>query len=189
MVAIRDDRGAVAVEAALIVPLLLLLLFGIVDTALWLRDVSAVASATRHGARIASAEPRRASMPADVASAVAGSALSPDALDELWVYQAGPTGFPLGTSSLTSCPTRCVRMRWSRSLHRFTPMGGSGWPATAVNACVGDPRSMSVGVYLRVRHVMAFSALLGGSGVRLVGDRAVMKFEPMPARSCGAGLS
>ena len=189
MVVTRDDRGAVAVEAALIVPLLFLLLFGIVDTALWLRDVSAVASAVRHGARIASAEPRRATMPADVASAVAGSALSTDTLEELWVYQAGPTGYPLGTTSLASCPTRCVRMRWSRALRRFTAIGGSGWSPTTVNACVGDPRAMSVGVYLRVRHVMAFSALLGGAGVRVVGDRAVMKFEPLPARSCGAGLS
>ncbi len=185
------DRGAVAVEAALVIPLLLVMVLGILDTGLYLRDVSAVTSATRHGARIASAEPRRVTMVDDVAQAVAAAStvLPAESIDELWVYQAGDDGFPVGTGSFDTCPSRCVRMTWSRATGRFVPVSGTQWPPLSINACVGDAHAMSVGVLLRVRHRMLFSSVLGSSAIRTITDRTVMKFEPLPVRSCGLGLS
>ena len=50
----RDQRGAVAVEAALITPFLCLLLFGIIEMSLLMRDAVSVNSSVRVGARIAS---------------------------------------------------------------------------------------------------------------------------------------
>ena len=185
----RDD-GAVAVEAALLLPILFIILFGILDSALDLRDVAAAGSVARHGARIASAEPRRASMPDDVAAAVAraASALPPESIDELWVYQADAHGLPLTAPSLSACVDRCLRMTWNATQRTFVRSSGR-WPPEQVNACVGDPRSMSVGVLIKVRHRMLFSSLLGGSTQRTIGERAVMRFEPMPSRSCGFGVS
>jgi len=54
---------------------------------------------------------------------------------------------------------------------------------------MGDPHAMSVGVLLRVRHRMLFASILGSSAVRVITDHTVMKFEPLPVRSCGLGLT
>jgi Flp pilus assembly protein TadG len=47
----RDDRGAAAVEMALVLPFLLLLLFGIIDFGLMLNAQQTVTAAAREGAR------------------------------------------------------------------------------------------------------------------------------------------
>jgi Flp pilus assembly protein TadG len=47
----RDDLGAAAVEMALVLPFLLLLLFGIIDFGLMLNSQLTVTSAAREGAR------------------------------------------------------------------------------------------------------------------------------------------
>jgi Flp pilus assembly protein TadG len=47
----RDERGASAVEFALVVPLLLMLLFGIISTGLTFSDHLSATNATREGAR------------------------------------------------------------------------------------------------------------------------------------------
>jgi Flp pilus assembly pilin Flp len=47
----RDDRGAAVIEFALIVPLLLLLLFGIIDMSRAFYTLNNLASAVREGAR------------------------------------------------------------------------------------------------------------------------------------------
>ena len=54
----RREGGAVAIEAALLTPLLLLLLFGIIEFGMLYKDYLAVTSSVRAGARMASAEPR-----------------------------------------------------------------------------------------------------------------------------------
>ncbi len=47
----RDDRGAAAVEFALVVPVLILLLMGIIDYGLFFTDRLAVKQGIREGAR------------------------------------------------------------------------------------------------------------------------------------------
>lgn len=49
------ERGAVAVEAALVTPLIVLILFGIIEMSLLMRDHVATSSAVRVGARMSSA--------------------------------------------------------------------------------------------------------------------------------------
>src|SRR5262245_41595604 len=51
----NGDRGAVAVEAALVTPLILLLITGVIELALLMRDDVALTSAVRNGGRTASA--------------------------------------------------------------------------------------------------------------------------------------
>jgi hypothetical protein len=51
----RPDRGAAAVEFALVAPILFLILFGIIDYGLWFADSIAVRQSSAEGARRASA--------------------------------------------------------------------------------------------------------------------------------------
>ena len=51
----RDDRGAAAVEFALVVPILLMLLFGVVTTAMTYSDHLSATNAVREGARYGAA--------------------------------------------------------------------------------------------------------------------------------------
>jgi len=177
-----DDRGAVAVEAALVTPLILLLIFGMIEFTMVLRDQVAVSSSVRAGARTASAEPRILTMGDDAAAAVsrAVSSLSDDGLSEgeLWIYKAGSeTGAP------EDCSTDCLRYTWDGSQYVYA----SGiWDMSTVDAC---PKSASnpegpdaVGVYLRYRH--DFLTGLFGAGLTL-GEAAVLNFEPAPpAEGC-----
>jgi hypothetical protein len=52
---VRDDGGAVAVEFALVLPMLLLVLFGMVTTGFAYSDHLAITNAVREGARLGSA--------------------------------------------------------------------------------------------------------------------------------------
>jgi hypothetical protein len=76
------DRGAAAVEAALTIPLLLLLVFGIIDFGRMLNAQISVAAAAREGAR---------------AEAVGGNPSSRIA------QIMGPTGYSIDTSDLETC--------------------------------------------------------------------------------------
>ncbi len=51
----RREDGAAAVEFALVLPVLVLLVFGIMEFGMTFRDTLTIASATRTGARTASA--------------------------------------------------------------------------------------------------------------------------------------
>src|SRR4051812_18485211 len=109
-------RGAVAMEAALVTPIVLIMIFGIIEVALLLRDDVALTSAVRTGGRTASANagagpggvneggdcvapcsPANAPMFAQLAANAiqqAGTALPKDSIKELWVYKANNKGYP-----------------------------------------------------------------------------------------------
>jgi len=190
------DEGAVAVEAALVVTLLLIpLVFGVIEISLLLRDHVAITSLVRNGARIASSEPRKDTMPADVVNAInsSGSAIPKDSIDEMWIYKAGTNGFPVGTSDFSTCtPGVCVKYFWNDARDKFGPASNTiGWPANSQNACIGDANSMSVGVYIKATHtyITGATALIGLGRTATVSDHAVMHFEPLPTRDCGRGLT
>ena len=201
----RSERGAVAVEAAIVTPLLMVLLLGIVEMSLLMRDVVSTNSSVRTGARVAasaagagpgtcvaSANPppcTPASAPAVAQAAAdaigrAGSAMPKDSIQSLLVYSANSQGFPLpaGNTSLT-CTTKCVTYVWDGGLNKFRYASGS-WDSKSINACLNDPSRESVGVVLTAKH----SWITGffGNGVMLQ-ERSVMQFEPLPNESCKPG--
>lgn len=202
----RDDRGAAAVEFALVSLLLVTLVFGIIEFSLLLRDHVAVTSAVRAGARIASAgagagpadciatTPPVPCTPAsapklaqDAADAIqrAGSAMPKDAIDELWVYKANTAGYPGTANSMDgatcSSTTQCVKYRWVDATNRFVYVSG-GWASTSIAACAGGSTD-AVGVYMKATHRF----ITGMFGVTMnVFDRAVMRFEPLPNDMCQA---
>jgi hypothetical protein len=175
----RCDSGAVAVEAALITPVLLLLIFGIVELSLLLRDDLAVSSAVRAGARTGSSLPRFDDGTTDFAQQAADQvARSADALDlanvSLTIYAANQAGEPASGGTADSCSDRCVHFRYDSASLSFVRNGGS-WAASSINACPGDPDQDAIGVYISYPHQLA---VLGGTFT--LTDRAVMAFEPVP---------
>ena len=172
------ERGAVAVEAALVTPLLVLLVFGIIEFGLFFKDLLGVTSAVRAGARIASAEPGTATFAQDAADQVAqaATAVNLSSTTELWVYKAtGTTGQP------TSCGTSCIRFTWDPSTHKFATTNAGAWPGSAQHACVSDTTRDSVGVYLQVDHPTITSLILSNVTLK---QFTVMNLEPIPVGSC-----
>ena len=200
----RGQRGAVAVEAALVTPLLMILLFGVIELSLLMRDTVAVNSSVRSGARIASVSaaagpgtceasanpppctPAQAPALAQAAADAiqrAGSAMPKDSIEWVMIYEAGGNGYPLGQSTLT-CGSNCVTYVWDDALNKFRYSSGA-WDSTGqVNACVNDPGRDSVGVAMRARH--SWVTGLFGSGMDVT-ERSVMQFEPLPNDNCLPG--
>ncbi len=171
----RRERGAAAVEAALVTPMFILLLVGIMEFGMFFKDYLSVASATRAGVRTASAQPRLSTYAQDAVNSVAaeGTAFARGNVQELWVYKANATNkFPAGASSFANCTT-CVKFSWNGT--QFTPTY-SNWNAITQQACASGPPDR-VGVYMKVRH-NAFTKFVFSSIT--IEENAVLRFEPMP---------
>jgi Flp pilus assembly protein TadG len=179
----RSERGAALVEAAIILPVVVLIVFGIIEWGLAFKDALTVSSATRAGVRTASAMPRQSNMPAQTKAAMekAVAALPNGAIQQMWIYKADPsTGFPDGGSSFTSCTT-CFVYNWDTATQKFVSAGSQTWPSTTQSACAGSVDS--VGVYLKVNHAL-ITGFFGNNVV--LKDHTVMNLEPVPS-STGCG--
>jgi hypothetical protein len=207
----RREDGAVAVEAALVMPILALLVFGIIEFGFLLRDYAGVSALVRTGARIASTGADHgpgvcdtspgaptctpASSPAlaqEAADAIqrSGVVSNPDQIQYILVYKANDKGYPGANGSTTmpadcSSTSNCVKFVWRSSINQFKYNSGS-WNSTSISACfpgsVANPMDR-VGIYLKASHPMITG--LFGSSISL-SDRAVMDFEPLATQSCGA---
>jgi hypothetical protein len=174
-----SESGAVAVEAALVTPLLMLMLFGIVEVSLLLKDDLSVSAAARAGARTGSSLPRFDDGTTDFAQQAADQvARSAGALDlsrvSLTVYAADAAGDPQSGGTPADCTDRCVHFRYDTASSAFVRDGGS-WPASSIDACPGDPGQDAIGVYVSYPHKLP---VLGGTVT--LADRSVMAFEPVP---------
>src|ERR1035437_5289673 len=87
---IFGERGSSAVEAALVTPLVMAMLFGIIEMGFLFKDYLAVSAAVRAGVRISSASPRTPTFAQAAANQVAntGGAMSFGSVQQLWLYQA-----------------------------------------------------------------------------------------------------
>lgn len=180
----RRDDGAVAVEAALIFPVLVLLIFGTIEFSLLLRDYVTVNSTVRAGARVASAQPRQVNFAQNTADAIetSGSAMPKNNIDFVYIYLANNKGYPgaAGVTNFSACPgTRCVKFVWNDALGRFNDDASGSWPYTSINACPGE--AQAVGVYMQATHP-TLTGLFASKFT--VSDRAVMQFEPMRPGTC-----
>ena len=199
----RGERGAAAVEFALIAMPLILLLFIIVEGALFMKDTVSVSSAVRSGARTASAsagagkgtcdpgsidpcQPESAPKLAQVAAAAIvtnGATLETQDIEWVIVYKPGANGYPIGQTTLT-CGSSCVKYRWNEGLGRFSYSSG-GWLSSTINACVNSPDRVSVGVGMKVNHRL----VTGAFGTTLpIEEHTVMQFEPLESSRCAPGV-
>jgi len=161
--------------------LLVVLMFGIVETSFLFKDWLSVSAAARAGARMGSSEPRASVLPdlprafaddsADqVTNAISG--LAPANIQEVWVYKAiYATGLP---ASGAGCTADCVKYNWPTGATKLTYLSGS-WPANTQNACAGDPNRDALGVYVSYKHT--------GMGFffsnAIVSESTVMWIEPL----------
>jgi Flp pilus assembly protein TadG len=178
----RNDRGVAAVEAAIVLPVFLLLVIGIIEFGLAFKDQLAVTSSVRAGARIASAEPRIATFATDAAASVAkeGGAVDMTNVQALWVYHADSTGHPIGAAgAFGSCATDCVKFAWNASSKQFVTTGGT-WSAATQDACPGEEDS--VGVYLMFKHPGVTQVFFTSLGLH---SYTVMRLEPIPLLQAG----
>lgn len=187
----HGDDGAAMVEAAIVMPLLMLLVFGIIEWGLAFLTATSTNSAARAGARTASALTLNTTY-ADQARLAVESNLSgalPFATPlEMWVYEVpytNPAGspFPSGQTSWT-CGANCIKYTWDGT--HFVFNSGS-WPAASMVVCGVPPNQFdSVGIYLKVRHNFVTN-FFGAS--KDIAEHTIMRLEPQPADSCAAVAS
>ena len=208
----REQRGAVALEAALVMPILLIVVLGIIELGFLMRDHNVVVSNTRVAARIAStgagagpatcytytgapvctptSAPALAQLAADAIQR-SGSAMPVDQIKYILVYKANDRGFP-GADGATTMPTscsgysNCVRFVWRPTQDKFRYSDGS-WNSSTISACFPGTSQNPldrVGVQMVADH-KTFTGLFGSS-IQLE-DHAVMNFEPLATQTCAAG--
>lgn len=184
---------------AMLLPLLLLILFGIIDYAFVMKDYQSLASATRSAARTGSVEARTATYDTDAANAVTASMKTLQGSDVpvvLEIYLADPaTGLPYnsaktGDETLPSATcSHCSYYTWNSAAGTWATANPRNWPASgstsAQNACpynaTNNPSGPdTLGVYLQVTHPMV-SRFFGVT--KTLSDRAVVKLEPQPLSS------
>jgi len=132
----RCDSGAVAVETALVMTVLVTLLFGIVDSSFLFKDSVSVSTAARAGARMGASQPRVSNFAQAAADQVTNSLsdLNPALLQAVWVYKTTSTGASAGlpdSGSFASCTT-CVKFIWNVLA---SPPGCSRRPTTGPASC------------------------------------------------------
>ena len=186
----RGDDGAAMVEAAIVMPLLMLLVFGIIEWGLAFLSATSTNSASRSGARTASALTLNTTYADQARLAVEQNlkgALPFATPQELWIYRVpasaiDDSGFPEGQTSFV-CGTNCIKYTWNGS--NFANATGT-WPAASMQVC-GLPSAFdSVGVYLKVQHNFVTN-FFGAS--KQIAEHTVMRLEPQTADTCAAVAS
>ncbi len=178
----RSEAGASAAEAAIVTPVVVAMLFGIIEFGMLFKDYLGSEAMVRAGVRLASASPRTTTFAQDTANRMqqTGTVLSPTNVMELWVYKANTANdFPIGFSDYSNCTT-CVKFAWDTGTQKFAP-SYSNWTALQQNACTrasGGPPDR-IGVYLKVRH----NSLTGIIQPVMITEGAAMYLEPFPALS------
>lgn len=185
------DEGAALIEAALILPFLVLLVFGIVELGFLFRSASVANTSTRSGARLAASQYASATTSALQLNVVDNVALtverdlssrgSTDTPVQLWIYKSDANGFPL-SGNLTTCTSPCYVYTWSTATNppHFVRQSGS-WTNPVVCGSVHD----SIGVYVRLTHApIGFSNFLGNLTIN---ERTVMLLEPPNPNDCPTG--
>jgi Flp pilus assembly protein TadG len=189
----RGDDGAALIEAAIVLPFLVLLVFGIVELGFLFRSASVAVGASRSGARIAAANygsaldaTQQSTVLSNVQLTVESELQSKAAVDtpvEMWVYKAKADGTATSdlSGNFTTCGANCIKFSsWSSSTKKFTAKSGS-WGT--VTAC-GTSKDR-IGVYVKMTHTpLGFSSVLG---TLTIGEHAVMLLEPPNPNTCPQG--
>ena len=203
MIRQRSERGATLVEFALIVPLLLLLVFGIIEFGFLFNSDSNVNQAARAGGRTAAILSTDPQMGYRAAEAAASS---------LGIEPASITGTPTVCVGefVPGTPNQCTLNVTNVTLvHLGTPgspvwtvvVDGNqpgvypatdGWPVAQRHfGCSqnGQPGTYDkVIVHVAIKHKLIipglFAGFLGGTNTPTVSATSVFQLEPVPTNSC-----
>jgi Flp pilus assembly protein TadG len=177
------ERGAALVETAILIPVVIMITFGLIEFSSAYQSSSTATAAARTAARTASAEALLPTYATDAAAAAATALKQVPANEpvEMWIYRANAAGYP-ESGGFSSCTTHCIKYNWlsaSRTFDTANPSGG-GWPYSQQNAC-NQNNWDSVGVYIKLNH--QFLTRLFGASITL-SDHAVFRLEPAPTQLC-----
>jgi TadE-like protein len=198
-----SERGATMVEFALVLPLLLLLTFGIIEFALVFNANSNVAHATRAGGRTAGISSLDPQLEFKAAEAAANALnISPsDVLGQPTVcvgkYVAGSAN-PCGDYSMSFSlvhPGTPDSPVWEVQTNGFPPgqyPATDNWPIASRNyGCPvnGTPGTFDkVAVHVVVRHELLvpglFAVFFGNDSAPALSTTSVFQLEPVPTSSC-----
>ena len=197
-----------AVEAALILPFLVLLFLGMVDMTLLIRDHVSATSLTRSGARVAASLPRfgtdlpssttnpwghggqgdTSSFAQTAADAIqrAGNALPKNAIDNVWVYLSDDDGEPVGVCPTVDPSSGNVLNADASScvLYKWIDANsrftykGGKWDPESINSCLGDVDNDAEAVGVRLQATHKWLFGVFGAPTSTVTARTVMQFEP-----------
>jgi hypothetical protein len=169
----------VSVEAALIMPLVLLLTFGIVEFGTYWNTGHTVNEAARSGARLGATKARELGYADDMVAVITErlSGINTDAIQYLTIYKADPvTGDPV-TGDVLTCTEDCYRYSWNITEDEFVADGTAEWPALEQSACGTTGHNDYVGVYLEADWTSP-SGIFGDS--RTVSETSIVRLEPVP---------
>ena len=180
------ERGAALVEAAVISPIVILLIIGVIEFGLLFKDYLTVANTTRAGARVATQEASNPTADYQVLQAIKGasSAMNPNKIERIVVFRAtSPSGtVPATCKSGTAVTGSCnvyVTTDMNRPSSDFGCTGSSPdrfWCPTTRLDNQSDPPDY-VGVYIQARHDYV-TGMFGSA--RTLTDPTVMRIEPQP---------
>lgn len=180
----RGAHGAAMVEAAIVLPLLLVLTAGIVEYGLAFHQSAALAAASRAAARTASAMPKNDQLAANAADSASSQlqGTGEGTPDEVWIFRVDPlTNQPYGT--FPNCQD-CAGFKWDPAQRRFDtsqPIASDPWDPGEQDACAGQ--SDEVGVTVKLTHKYLFGVF--GSSKQL-SHTTVMRLEPyIGSQACG----
>jgi Flp pilus assembly protein TadG len=189
---LRGDRGTTLVEAALVTPIFLFALFGVMEFGLAYRDNLTVANSTRDAARVATTGGNAADADYGILQEISDdmNVMGHKTIDLIVVFNAGgPNGSVKNESStdLATCKAGTAvtnvcnvytKTDLSRGLGDFgclTPGAlDDAWCPMDRSIAVTDPPDY-IGVYLETTHVYATGMF--GDDVTIT-DETVMRIEP-----------
>ncbi|GAA1893701.1 glycosyltransferase 87 family protein [Lapillicoccus jejuensis] len=165
----RRDGGVAAVEAAIVLPILFVVLFGIIEFGFVFRDDISITTAIRSGTRYAAiGKTGDPTFPAGAVTQVANGLTGVDmsGFQSMWVYDASTS-----TTPPSACGTStCLSYPWDNTTRTFGTPTGSWNPCAAATTTGGR-----VALYIAVKHT-AFTGLVPASPT--ISDKAVFAFEP-----------
>ncbi len=180
----RSGRGVALVEAAIVTPLLLGLIFGIIEFGFVFKDKLTVSNASRAGARAGSAAGSNASADLQILRAV-GASSGLARVEKVVVYKAasstdpvpaGCTSSPVGIAGVCNVYDNSDLTISDAAFGDIAYSKNTYWPASSRVTSVAAPTGPDfLGVWVQVRHNSAFSSIVPS---RLLSDAVVMRLEP-----------
>jgi Flp pilus assembly protein TadG len=190
------ERGAVMVETVLLMPIVLLLVFGVVEFSFAFESSSVLADATRAAGRAGSAVGGEATY-VDTIDKAASTALlrSPSGASPKYmiIYKANAAGYPQGQTGLsmnvyTACKssTSCIALSWDGD--NFVKTGGA-WDPLTQERCNQPYDRIGVAIFMNFKTLTPlFAPFLrkdaDATPATPMYDHAVFVFEPKELGKC-----
>ena len=176
----RGERGAVAVETALVSVVLITMFYGVVEASFLFRDSIAISAASRAGARQGASQPRvngfRDSTRDQVQDALRAVDIS--RVTKVWIFKARSDGTPQ-SGSFSSCTTSCIRYTGSATGLQLV---ADNWSYSSQNACLGATGPPDdFGVYVEYTYRPRLGLFFNGLMLK---QNTVMRLEPVTTGAC-----